>query len=75
MLLHYLCHYLCKVLEKEAVEPPNPVDSENTDEEPPAPISDAHLFIETRKRNPKREYKVPAEAVLKKIVSKNFNFG
>ncbi|XP_074364993.1 uncharacterized protein LOC141706059 isoform X1 [Apium graveolens] len=54
------------------VDPENPdedllVDPEDLDKEPSAPISDAHIFVETHKRNPKREYKVPTEAVMKKI--------
>lgn len=46
------------------------VDPENPDKESPAQISDARIFVETRKRDPNREYKVPIEGVKKKIVSK-----
>lgn len=62
------------LLGNEAVDPENPdeealVDPKNPDEAP-AQISDAHIFIETRKRKPDREYKVPTEVLKKKIVSR-----
>lgn len=38
-------------------------------QEPPPPLSDAAIFIKTRKRHPNRTYKLPVEAIKKKIVS------
>ena len=38
-------------------------------EEPPKPILDADIYVKTRKRNAKWEYKLPPDAVVKKIVS------
>lgn len=37
--------------------------------EPLPPLCDADIYVETRKRDEKREYKLPTEIVQKKIVS------
>lgn len=38
-------------------------------EEPPTPITDADVYVETRKRHENKQYKLPTDLVEKKIVS------
>ena len=52
--------FLCKAL-KRALKA--------TSEQPPAPISDADVYVKTRKRKSTRTYKLPTEDVDKKVVS------
>lgn len=51
---------LCKAIERALLAKPD---------EPPAPITVADVYLQTRKRKPGREYKLPAAEITKKIVS------
>ncbi|KAK1368211.1 hypothetical protein POM88_034303 [Heracleum sosnowskyi] len=44
-------------------------DQDPKEAQPPRPLSEADIFIATRKRDEKRTYKLPTDAVQKKIVS------
>lgn len=37
--------------------------------EPPPPVTEAEIFVETRKRDENREYKLPITGIQKKVVS------
>ena len=52
--------FFCKALERAL---------KATREQPPAPISDADVYVKTRKRESTRTYKLPTEDVEKKVVS------
>lgn len=53
-------YHICKAIEREQLATPD---------EPVVPISDADVYVKTRKRYNEREYKLPTAAIKEKIVS------
>ncbi|KAK1383781.1 hypothetical protein POM88_021516 [Heracleum sosnowskyi] len=71
--LQILCSYITfpfKSWDQDQDQDPDPdQDQDPKEAQPPRPLSEADIFIATRKRDEKRTYKLPTDAVQKKIVS------